>query len=384
MDGVAALNRLEPVSVIVLLLLIGSLMQGIGRGASGSARRFFFFIWDAVMLVVCLVLAGKLAEWLSPAAADWLAKRVTVPDRELGSLEQVWYTMLTSVRDFALLRFGALFLLAYLLLRLAANVLLEPLVRPLLFRREEGGSRGASEALPFPGGRAASRVAGALIGALHGAGRAFVFMALLFVYVSLLPSGPFADRIAASPLYRQTASWLEPAAGKAIAGQGPVLAKAVQDELYKVLDRKYEIIDYNIPADIEGAALQITADAETDREKARALYDWVGSRISYDWEKADRYVQLGEWKEQTPQETYEMRTGVCIDYARLYAMMARSAGLTVRVVTGLGADGNGGYGPHAWNEVKLDGEWTPLDATWASSGDWFDAPRFEETHIREV
>ncbi|MOA39460.1 hypothetical protein D3C78_1612420 [compost metagenome] len=69
--------------------------------------------------------------------------------------------------------------------------------------------------------------------------------------------------------------------------------------------------------------------------------------------------------------------------------MARSAGLEVRVVTGKGADGRGGYGPHAWNEVLIgdsDGEesWVPIDATWARSGDWFNPPKFEETHIREA
>lgn len=32
----------EPIAIIVLLLLIGSLIQGMRRGASGSARRLFF------------------------------------------------------------------------------------------------------------------------------------------------------------------------------------------------------------------------------------------------------------------------------------------------------------------------------------------------------
>lgn len=382
MDWAEALQRLEPVSVIVLLLLIGSLLQGIGRGASGSARRLFFFIWDAVILVICLLLAGKIAGWLSPAAGDWLAGKVALPSRELGQLEQMWFTLLTSLRDFALLRYGVLFLLAYLLLRIAAGWL-EPLLNRLLNARSRSTGRHEHRE-ELPGGRAASRAAGAIIGAVHGAGRSFVFVALLFVYVSLLPEGPFVGKITESPVYQETAALLEPVAGEALAGQGPVLAEAVQAEFKNVLDRKYEIIDYNIPSDINEAALQITEDAATDEEKAVALYDWVGSRISYDWDKADNYVENGIWKEQTPQETFDTRKGVCIDYARLYAMMARAAGLDVRVVTGMGADGSGGYGPHAWNEVMLDGGWTPLDATWASSGDWFNAPDFNESHIKDV
>lgn len=93
------------------------------------------------------------------------------------------------------------------------------------------------------------------------------------------------------------------------------------------------------------------------------------------------------WKEQTPEETYATRKGVCIDYSRLYAVMARSIGLEVKVVTGLGYDGRGGYGPHAWNEVYLNdsSKWVPLDSTWVSSGgNWFNPPNFNQTHIREV
>jgi hypothetical protein len=66
--------------------------------------------------------------------------------------------------------------------------------------------------------------------------------------------------------------------------------------------------------------------------------------------------------------------------------MARTVGLNVKVVTGLGYDGQGGYGPHAWNEVYLSQQkqWIPLDSTWRSSGgDWFNPPKFNETHIRE-
>ncbi|KHF35851.1 Transglutaminase-like superfamily protein [Paenibacillus sp. P1XP2] len=66
-------------------------------------------------------------------------------------------------------------------------------------------------------------------------------------------------------------------------------------------------------------------------------------------------------------------------------MMARSQGLQVRVVTGQGYNGQGGYGPHAWNEVYLSEQkkWVPLDPTWAQSGNWFNPPNFAATHIRD-
>ncbi|MBD2868083.1 transglutaminase domain-containing protein [Paenibacillus arenilitoris] len=383
-DWVQLFKQPEPVAIIVMLLLLVSLMQGLRRGASGSARRLFFFVWEGVAVVLCLLLASQLASRLSPAFADLLVRRVSVPLRELNGAEQAWFTLLTSLRDFAPLRYGVLFLLGYLLLR-ALAALAEPLLERLVEGMLTGGRREGRE--DAPGRRSASRFAGALIGAVHGAGRSFVFVALLFVYVTLMPGGWYADKIAESPLYSEAASWLEPVAGDVLEGQGPVLAKTVQAQFKQILQRKYEIIDYAVPAEIEEAALYVTKDARTKEEKARSLYDWLGSRIAYDWDKANNYVERGVWKEQTPAETFETRTGVCIDVARLYAVMARSAGLEVRVVTGMGADGRGGYGPHAWNEVQI-GEgaenWIPLDATWASSGDWFNPPEFDKTHIREA
>jgi len=374
----------EPVAIIVLLLLLSSLVQGMRRGASGSARRLFFFIWEGVVIIVCLLLAGQLANYLSPVIAEWLLRTVNLPMRELGSFEQAWFTLLTSIRDFALLRYGVIFLISYLLLRsIAAFIepLLERLVAVVL-----GSGRQESERL-LPGQKFTSRTVGALIGAAHGAGRSFVFIALLFVYVSLLPNAWFANTIASSPLYRQAATLLEPVAGDVLAGQGPVLTEAVQAQFQQILKRKYEIVDYAVPKEIEKAALHVTKDAHTNEDKARKLYEWLGSRIAYDWDKANNYEEHGIWKEQTPPQTFDTRKGVCIDTARLYAVMARSAGLEVRVVTGMGADGRGGYGPHAWNEVKIgedDDSWIPLDATWASSGDWFNPPQFDKTHIRDV
>ncbi|GFN31221.1 hypothetical protein PCURB6_14810 [Paenibacillus curdlanolyticus] len=231
-----------------------------------------------------------------------------------------------------------------------------------------------------------------MIGAVHGAVRSLLLIAALFIYTTLSPSGPFTTQIRSSEVYSEaSARLLEPVAGKLFDEQGPVLTKAVGDELQRIIQRKYEIADYAISEDISAAALTVTKDAQTDESKARALYRWVGTRIAYDWDKARNYEQRGIWKEQTPEDTFATRLGVCIDFARLYAVMARASGLSVRVVTGQGGTTASGFGPHAWNEVQITGTdgqpaWVPLDATWAMSGDWFNPPDFEKTHIadREV
>jgi transglutaminase-like putative cysteine protease len=191
-----------------------------------------------------------------------------------------------------------------------------------------------------------------------------------------------------SQLYQKGAKQVvEPFTGDLIASKLPVFTRAVEQEFTNILQRKYEVIDASVPADITAAAKQVTAGGKTDEEKAKLLYKWVGGSVHYDWDKVRDYEDKGIWHEQTPQDTFTTRKGVCIDYARLYAVMARAAGLEVKVVTGLGYDGQGGYGPHAWNEVYLHEKsaWVPLDATWYSSGgNWFNPPSFAQTHVRDA
>jgi transglutaminase-like putative cysteine protease len=234
----------------------------------------------------------------------------------------------------------------------------------------------------------ASGIIGMCIGAALGAARALVIVFILFVYVTLQPQSTLSSYAQGSSIYQQSASQiLAPFSEDFIASQVPVFTRAVQQEFQHILQRKYELIDRHIPTDIAGAAIEITKGFTSDEEKAHALYEWVGSRIVYDHEKVRRYEEENDWMEQTPKDTFMSRKGVCIDYARLYAMMARSVDLDVRVITGLGYDGRGGYGPHAWNEVYVtdSNEWIPLDSTWASSGgNWFNPVQFEETHIADV
>jgi hypothetical protein len=66
MTWVHALFKPEPVALIVLLVLLVSLVQGMRRGASGSALHLFFFVWQAVSIVLSLIVAGKMAVRLSP------------------------------------------------------------------------------------------------------------------------------------------------------------------------------------------------------------------------------------------------------------------------------------------------------------------------------
>jgi uncharacterized membrane protein required for colicin V production len=364
------------VTWILLLVVAGSFYQGIRRGASGSVKQLLYFLVSAIVAIIAVVLSALAATKASPYLQDWLTERgMSRPDPESAFFAQFGYTVLSGLRDLPLFRFAALFLVFHTIIRLLTGLVTRLLASVISF--------------PFsivPNGGTVSRSVGGLIGTALGTGRALLLTAVLFAYCALFPQGPMTDYVQQSGLYREVAAQvIRPATGNLIEKQLPVFAQAMSSELDQLWQKRYDVIDAELPEDIVQAAISVTEGKSGDGEKARALYDWVGSRITYDDDKVRAYEEQGDWREQDPEHTFTTRRGVCIDYARLYAAMARAVDLDVRVVTGLGYDGRGGYGPHAWNEVYIGGQqrWVSLDSTWAKSGDWFDSPGFSDTHIRQ-
>lgn len=73
----------------------------------------------------------------------------------------------------------------------------------------------------------------------------------------------------------------------------------------------------------------------------------------------------------------ETGEGDCWEFAALFDALARGSGLQTRTVTGLAwmGDAAGAFGLHAWNEVRVDGRWHGVDAT-------FDQLRADGARIR--
>ena len=366
------------VTLVLLVILLVSLIQGFARGASRSAGALVNLVTEGMFTVIGLAGAFFLSMKLSPMVQTWLAQySENIPNRDLKVWEQIYYTAITGLTDFPLMRFAVLFMISYAVIRFVLSVI-GGLLTGLGLGRSNTRSR------KDPG--MISRLLGAAFGVVVGVARSILVIALLFILVSLYPGSAFSNYVESSPLYQQGAKKvIEPLSGTLIKERLPVITQAAKNELTGMMHRRYEVIDRSIPKDIEGAASKVTENAATDEEKAKALYQWVGTRVGYDYGKVEDYEQRGIWNEQTPQDTFQTMKGVCIDYARLYAVMARSEGLDVKVITGLGYNGQGGYGAHAWNEVYLSetDEWVPLDPTWANSGNWFNPSNFYDTHIKD-
>lgn len=142
---------------------------------------------------------------------------------------------------------------------------------------------------------------------------------------------------------------------------------------------------------IKEQANTVTAGQTSDRDKAKAIYDFVAKNVSYDVEKYEN--DDFNW-DDSALKTLETRTGVCQDYAYLAIALLRASDIEARFVEGRA----GGIFPgrHAWVEANLDGEWVTLDPTWGSgylkdgrfipafNEDYFDPDmnEFKKTHTR--
>ena len=107
---------------------------------------------------------------------------------------------------------------------------------------------------------------------------------------------------------------------------------------------------------------QLALGGKTTYQKVQAIYNWITKNVRYD------YAHLNDNTYKLQYIAYAAainKTAVCQGYANLFYRLANDAGIDCRIITGTADGGNGVWGPHAWNIVKMDdGNYYCLDATW--------------------
>lgn len=137
---------------------------------------------------------------------------------------------------------------------------------------------------------------------------------------------------------------------------------------------------------IRQLAEKIIKDKGNDREKAKAIYDWVTENILYDYDKYLKHQEGNYDNEYGALHTLKTKKGVCYDFATLTAALGRAAGLQTKVVKGQAS--NAYYsGYHAWNEVYLQNEekWILLDTTFAAceNKEYFDSEKLAKNYSKQ-
>lgn len=134
-----------------------------------------------------------------------------------------------------------------------------------------------------------------------------------------------------------------------------------------------QYVDFTSESAAVSLAASLSADAATDLDALRTIYEYVVNTLTYDNEKAAT-VKTGYLPDID--ETLKSKTGICFDYASLLTAMLRSLSIPTRL-----AIGYSGNVKHAWIDVyiesvgwvekvaQFDGdEWKFMDPTFASAG----------------
>lgn len=130
---------------------------------------------------------------------------------------------------------------------------------------------------------------------------------------------------------------------------------------------------------IDNFARALVADADSEYEKAKIIYEWIGRNLEYDDEKARKILSNDFSVKSGAIAAYNEKKGICFDYTCLYVAMCRAVNLDVRMITGEGFNGIS-WISHAWNQVLVDGKWINVDTTFYKGGNYFDSSRFGLDH----
>lgn len=134
-------------------------------------------------------------------------------------------------------------------------------------------------------------------------------------------------------------------------------------------------------SDIDSFAKKLTSEDSLTIDKAKDIYNWEGSNIAYDYDKANEVLNNDYNVKSGAIPTFNTKKGICFDYASLYVAMCRANNIKVRLVTGEGFNGVN-WVSHAWNMVYIPEEkkWINVDTTFAKGGNYFDSRIFDLDH----
>lgn len=125
-------------------------------------------------------------------------------------------------------------------------------------------------------------------------------------------------------------------------------------------------IQKSIAKSVDSVLASVVRDGMNDRQIATAVNDWLVAEVAYDYAAFESLPANGgqpdaafdyAWRADG---VFENKSVVCGGYAITYSALMNAAGVETVVVTGdvLSA------GRHAWNKVRVDGEWLSVDTTW--------------------
>ena len=141
--------------------------------------------------------------------------------------------------------------------------------------------------------------------------------------------------------------------------------KNIQAE-FAAIDKKALQIPEDQTKSTQQIASYISSNFSSDKDKARAVFVWVASNISYDIENMYS-VNIHDNDQDKMAKSLQTRKGICENYANLFTDICNKAGIKSFVIAGYTKQNiQIDLLSHAWSAALIDGKWFLFDPTWGS------------------
>jgi transglutaminase/protease-like cytokinesis protein 3 len=156
---------------------------------------------------------------------------------------------------------------------------------------------------------------------------------------------------------------------------------------------QFETVDAKVRSypnfsDADKLAERINADFDTEAKKARAIYTWIATNVSYDMKAfyaqqngsiafsyttpEDRIQKERAFRLNLVKKTMHSGKAICEGYASLFTYLCAMTDLQAVIIPGTSKTSYTEIGKiptegdHTWNAVKIGGQWQLIDVTWAA------------------
>lgn len=133
-----------------------------------------------------------------------------------------------------------------------------------------------------------------------------------------------------------------------------------------------ESVAYQVYNNAKIVLRNIVSDEMTNVQKVNAIFEWVQKQNVYDYEQitygaikgstVDNLAHFSVYYLEGVLYNLNSSLAVCDGIAKTFMLLCRIEGIEAIKINGLA-----GGGRHAWNKVKIDGEWYMVDATWSDT-----------------
>lgn len=102
----------------------------------------------------------------------------------------------------------------------------------------------------------------------------------------------------------------------------------------------------------------------TDFQKEVALHEWLLDNVDYDYDVYEPGSEPDRSDNNNPYGALVNGRAICLGFASTFQLLLELAEVECLTVVGSSGGKRDAYEDHAWNMVRLEGEWYGIDPTW--------------------